>query len=292
MLFARAAAGDRRRPDRGLDPPARPAGRARRTARLPRARRRRVAAGLAAAAAPRRRVARPSPGCRAGGRGPPVRERVQRLRHDPAGRGPRRHLRRTRDRDRAPALARDRRQADGVLRRAERPARVTGAIELETGCPPVAGGRARSAVCATARAGAGDEQALAKRYAPEVRLVEQTGGVRPRRALPAARRQRALRPADRCAPWPLERVGPGQDRADRARSHRRALRLPPRLPRGRALPGLRLRTLGPPHLRGARADGVRPRRDRARATPGSSPCSTGSSTSTTTGTTCTKATGR
>ena len=88
--------------------------------------------------------------------------------------------------------------------------------------------------------------------------------MRPRRALPAARRRRALRPADRCAPWPLERVGSGQDRADRPRSHRQALRLPPRLPRGRALPGLRLRAMGPPHLRGARADGVRPRRDRAR----------------------------
>ena len=60
MLFASAPARDRRRPDRGLDPPARPAGRALRTARLPRARRRRVAAGLAAAAAPRRPRGTPS----------------------------------------------------------------------------------------------------------------------------------------------------------------------------------------------------------------------------------------
>ena len=86
--------------------------------------------------------------------------------------------------------------------------------------------------------------------------------MRPRRALPADRRERALRPADRRAARPLERGRPGQDRADRARSHRRALRLPPRLPGRRALPGLRLRTVGPPHHRGARAEAVRPRRDR------------------------------
>ena len=49
---------------------------------------------------------------------------------------------------------------------------------------------------------------------------------------------------------------------------RRALRLPPRLPGRRALPGLRLRALGPAHLRGPRAEGVRARRDRSRA-PGS-----------------------
>ena len=55
-----APARDRRRPDRGLDPPARPAGRALRAARLPRARRRRVAAGLAAAATPRRPRGTPS----------------------------------------------------------------------------------------------------------------------------------------------------------------------------------------------------------------------------------------
>ena len=99
--------------------------------------------------------------------------------------------------------------------------------------------------CATARASTGDEQALAKRYAPVVRLVEQKeecGPGEPYQPIDVnalfGQPTVALR-----GPWngsDLVKIGPTAQR-----SHRRALRLPPRLPGRRALPGLRLRDGGP-----------------------------------------------
>ena len=79
---------------------------------------------------------------------------------------------------------------------------------------------------------------------------------------------------------------------DRERSHARPLRVPPRLPRQRARPGLRLRALGAADHRRERS-----RRSTRTSRPipptrASSRCSTGSSTSSTTGTTRTRATGR
>ena len=90
-----------------------------------------------------------------------------------------------------------------------------------------------------------DEQALAERYAPVVRLVAQTR----RRAAPASRTSRststrssASRPsrcAARGATATSSRSAPtADDLADGP------LRVPPRLPRERARPGLRLRALG------------------------------------------------
>ena len=76
------------------------------------------------------------------------------------------------------------------------------------------------------------------------------------------------------------------------RSHRGALRVPPRLPRQPARPGLRLRALGAPHHGGNDADRLRARRHATPDIPASSRSSTGSSTSSTTGTTRTRATGR
>ena len=146
--------------------------------------------------------------------------------------------------------------------------------------------------CATARASTGDEQALAKRYAPVVRLVEQKeecGPGEPYQPIDVnalfGQPTVALR-----GPWngaDLVKIGPtARDLTGGLYDYH--LDFP-----GDALsPGCGYEQLGPPHLRGARADGVRPRRDRARRTRAGSPCSTGSSTSTTTGTTCTKATGR
>ena len=71
-----------------------------------------------------------------------------------------------------------------------------------------------------------------------------------------------------------------------------ALRVPPRLPRGRPRPGVRLRAVGAPHHRRERRRPCTRTWRRIRAFPESSRCSTGSTTSSTTGTTRTKATGR
>src|SRR3954447_7735153 len=172
-VVRRAPARGRRRPGRRLDPTARPARRARRPACLPRARGRRLAVGLASAASPRRSLARPCPRRRAGRGRLSLRQRLQRLRDHPRRRGPRRLLRRPRHRDRAAALARDRRPIDGRLCRAERPARPAGSIALRRIALLALLGASALGLCAAARASAGDEQALAKRYAPVVRLVEQ-----------------------------------------------------------------------------------------------------------------------
>ena len=116
-------------------------------------------------------------------------------------------------------------------------------------------------------------------------------GVRPRRAVRAERRRRVPRRGDGVAarPWrsnDLVEIAPG------ATTSARALRVQPRLPRRRAEPRLRLRALGAAHHRGHGADRVRPRRERARAPRAGWRSSTGSSTPSTTGTTCTRATGR
>ena len=118
-----------------------------------------------------------------------------------------------------------------------------------------------------------------------------TRGVRPRRAVPADRRRSALRRADGRAARAVE---PGRSRQGGAegRRHRRPLRVPPRLPGERAQPRLQLREVGPAPARGPRAGRLLPRRIRRRRIPGSWRSSTGSSTPTTTGTTCTRATGR
>ncbi len=84
------------------------------------------------------------------------------------------------------------------------------------------------------------------------------------RALQADRRRLALQRTDRRAARAVERVRPRQDRPDRARP-RRALRVPPRLPRQRARPRMLVRALGAPHHRGNRADRLRPRRDGSEA---------------------------
>ena len=117
-------------------------------------------------------------------------------------------------------------------------------------------------------------------------------GVRPWRVVRADRRRPALRRADGRAPRAVGPRRPGQDRPDGGRSRPEPLRVPPRFPRQRARPGLRLRALGTPHHRGHGARRVRTRRHRARPPGSSSRCSTGSTTSSTTGTTPTRATGR
>ena len=88
-----------------------------------------------------------------------------------------------------------------------------------------------------------DEQALAERYAPVVRLVEQQEECGPGEPYEPTDvdvlfgdRTVALR-----GPWNRHR--PREDRPDGGR-HRRSLRVPPRLPGERARPGLRLRALG------------------------------------------------
>ena len=128
-------------------------------------------------------------------------------------------------------------------------------------------------------------------YAPVVRLVEQTEECGPGEPYEPIDVDRALRRADGAlrGPWnatDLVKIAPVGE------GPRRPLRLPPRLPGQRAQPGLRLRALGAPHhrgQRGRRCTRTSPPRPTGRA---SSRCSTGSSTPTTTGTTCTRATGR
>ena len=107
------------------------------------------------------------------------------------------------------------------------------------------------ALASPAAADLAQEEELAERYAPVVRLVEQAEECGPGRAVRAARRRRALRRADRRAARPVGRRRP------RARSRR------PPTDLGRGLyeyhldfpgdaldPGLRLRALGAPHRGG------------------------------------------
>ena len=119
-VFAARARPVRGRRDRRLDPPG-----TTNSAVSPRcsstsARRRHVARRLRTL--PHREVRWPAlvPGRAAVRRRPAVRQRLQRLRHDPPGRGPRRHLRRARGRHRVALLARARRPADGRLCGAQR----------------------------------------------------------------------------------------------------------------------------------------------------------------------------
>ena len=145
--------------------------------------------------------------------------------------------------------------------------------------------------CATARASAGDEQALAMRYAPVVRLVEQQeecGPGEPYEPIDVnalfGQPTVALR-----GPWngaDLVKIGPtARDLTGGLYDYH--LDFP-----GDALsPGCgyerwaRLITEGT-------SRSCTPTSRPNRASRGRSPCSTGSSTSTTTGTTCTRATGR
>ena len=145
--------------------------------------------------------------------------------------------------------------------------------------------------CATARASVGDEQALAKRYAPVVRLVEQKeecGPGEPYQPIDVnalfGQPTVALR-----GPWTandLVKIAPtARDLTGGLYDYH--LDFP-----GDALsPGCGYERWAPPHHRGARAE-IYAHVATEPGHPGGSPCSTGSSTSTTTGTTCTRATGR
>ena len=146
----------------------------------------------------------------------------------------------------------------------------------------------RSSLAPAAGADLADERALAEKYAPIVRIVEQQdvcGYGEP--FIPTdidlllGEQTVALR-----GPWnvtDLVEIGPTRGRP------RRPLRVPPRLPGQRARSGLRLQPLGSAPDGGQRARRLRARRRRERA---SSPSSTGSSTPSTTSTTRTRATGR
>ena len=111
----------------------------------------------------------------------------------------------------------------------------TGASVVRRWCSSALVAVAALGACATARGSAGDEQALAKRYAPVVRLVEQKeecGPGEPYQPLDVnalfGQPTVALR-----GPWnaaDLVKIGPTAKR-----SRARALRLPPRLPGRRAL---------------------------------------------------------
>ena len=149
----------------------------------------------------------------------------------------------------------------------------------------------RSLLVPAAAADLADEQALAQKYAPVVRLVEQPEPCGP---------GEPYEPMDVDAlfdepsvalrgPWnatDLVKIAPTAN--DLVGLYDYHLDFP-----GDALnPGCGYEKWSRRITRGPRADRVRARRDRAGATPGSSRSSTGSSTPTTTGTTCTRATGR
>ena len=148
------------------------------------------------------------------------------------------------------------------------------------------------AVAVAAGAATGDEDALAQKYSPVVRLVEQPVECGPGEPyipidvdLLFGQPTVALR-----GPWnttDLVKIGPSaQDLVNRYEYH---LDFP-----GSALsPGCDYERWQRRLARGRRhADGLRARRDRPRATRASSRSSTGSSTSSTTSTTSTRATGR
>ncbi len=137
-----------------------------------------------------------------------------------------------------------------------------------------------------------DEQALAERFAPVVRLVHQDVECGPGEPYQPSDVEIVLGDAERGA---ARAVGGG--RADRGRadgrgSERRAVRLPPGLPGQPARGGLRLRGVGARPLRGRLAHDVRPRGDRGRSGRPAGRSSTGSSTRSTTTPTSTRATGR
>src|SRR6478736_5996178 len=84
--------------------------------------------------------------------------------------------------------------------------------------------------------------------------------MRPRRAVRTDRRRRPVPRADRGATWAVG-SGPREDRAVRPRPLTAALRVSPRLPRGRSRPGMRLRALGATRHEGNVADRLRARGD-------------------------------
>ena len=108
-----------------------------------------------------------------------------------------------------------------------------------------------------------DEQALAAALCPGREARGAAGGVRPRRAVRADGRRPSVRPVDRRAARSVE---PDRSREDRPHCEgpRRPLRVPPRLPRERARPRLRLRAVGAAPDHGSRARGVCARRNRPR----------------------------
>ena len=145
-------------------------------------------------------------------------------------------------------------------------------------------------VTPAAAADLADEAALAERYAPVVRLVEQPEECGPGEPYEPIDVDLSLRRADRRAARAVGRR-PTSSRSALGRRSRRPLRVPPRLPGPRPRPGLRLRALGAAAHEGTTRRST-PTSRPTPATRASSRCSTGSSTPSTTGTTCTRATGR
>ena len=120
------------------------------------------------------------------------------------------------------------------------------------------------AVAPAAAADLADEQALADRFAPAVRLVEQEEECGPGEPYDPLDVDLLLDNEPTVAlrgPWTAHR--PREDRAARA-GPAEPLRVPPRLPGRCARTRLHLRALVAPPRRRERADGVRARRDRSR----------------------------
>ena len=107
-----------------------------------------------------------------------------------------------------------------------------------------------------------DERALAERYAPVVRLVEQPHECGPGEPYEPMDVNALFGQPTVALRGPWNPVRPRQDRPDR-RGSRRPVRVPPRLSRERARPGLRLRALGAADHRGDEADRLRARRHRS-----------------------------
>ena len=144
-------------------------------------------------------------------------------------------------------------------------------------------------VAPSAAADLADETALAQKYAPVVRLVEQTEECGPGEAFQPTDVDVLFGDRTVALRGPMEPGRPGQDRPRGGPG--RPLGVPPRLSRVCARSGVRLRALARRLTEGA----LRPSTPTSRARhadPAGSPCSTGSSTRTTTSTTCTRATGR
>ena len=101
-----------------------------------------------------------------------------------------------------------------------------------------------SSIVAAGTADSGPEQQLALRYAPVVRVRTQEEDCGPGESVPADRCHRAVARQRSGVPRTVVEPRPDQGRADRRGPEGRLVRLPPRLPRGRALPRLRLREVG------------------------------------------------
>ena len=118
------------------------------------------------------------------------------------------------------------------------------------------------AVAGSAHAGLAQQQALAERYAPVVRLVAGDGSCGPDSRYVPIDVDPALRSADGRTARPVGQRS-RRDRADGKGARKGALRLPPRLPGRRPPPRLRLPPLARAPRRRADADDVRPRGDRS-----------------------------